>query len=97
MKTHAGTVGGGGQPAAQNDNRDASLSVASKKPILVLMGGSSPTSVSSTDSSAHIRLTMLRMCLPVLGVLGRERLVPNDQHVLGVLLLSSFGEVKRLV
>jgi hypothetical protein len=61
MKTHAGAVGGGGQPVAQDDTRDASTSAAIKKPTVVLMGGSSPTPMSSTDFSPDGGLTRLGM------------------------------------
>jgi hypothetical protein len=37
---------------------------------------------------------MLRMDPPVLGVLRRQRLVPNDQHILSVLLLGGLGEIE---
>jgi hypothetical protein len=37
---------------------------------------------------------MLDVRLPVLGVLRRQRLVPDDQHVLGVLLLRRLGEIE---
>jgi hypothetical protein len=94
MKTHSGTLGGGGQPVAHDDSRDVSTSAAIKKPTLVLMGGSSPTPVSSTDSSPDIRLTMLGVRLPVLYVLRRQCLIPDDQQVLGVLLLGGLGEVE---
>jgi hypothetical protein len=69
MKTHAGAVGGGGQPVAQDDSSDASSRAALKKPTLGLMGGSSPVPVSSTDPSPDIRLAMLGVSLPVLDVL----------------------------
>jgi hypothetical protein len=94
MNTQSGAVGGGGQPVVQDDSRDASTRAAIKKPTLVLMGGSSPTPVSSTDSSADIRLAMLRVSLPVLRVLCRQRPVRDDQHVLGVPLLRRLREVE---
>jgi hypothetical protein len=94
MNAHSGAVRGGGQPVAQDDSSNANTRVAIKKPTLVLMGGSSPTPVSSTDPSAHIRLTVLRVCLPILRVLRRQGRVANDQHVLRVFPLSGLGEIE---
>jgi hypothetical protein len=73
MNTHSGAVGGGGQPIAHDDSRDASTNAAIKKPTVVFMGGSSPTPVSSTDSSPAVRMTVLGVCLPVLR--GRSDVV----------------------
>ena len=57
-----------------------------------------PTGKVATSSLAglanSIRLTMRRMRLPVRGVLRRQRCVPNDQHVFGILLLRRLREVK---
>jgi hypothetical protein len=43
---------------------------------------------------AHLGLTMLRMRLPVLRVLHGQCGIPNDQQVLGVLLLGRLREVE---
>jgi hypothetical protein len=37
---------------------------------------------------------MLRVRLPVLGILRRQGFVPDHQHVLSILLLRRLGEVK---
>jgi hypothetical protein len=58
---------------AHDDSSDASTRAAIKKPTVVLMGGSSPTPVSSTDSSPDVRMTVLGVCLPCLR--GRSDLV----------------------
>ena len=59
-----------------------------------LNAGYSPAPSSLTRPSPHIPLTVLRVRLPVLGVLISQCLVPDDQHVFGILLLRRFGEVK---
>jgi hypothetical protein len=71
MKTHAGAVGGGGQPVAHDDMSHASTRAVIRGSTVALMGGASPTPASSTDASPHIRLTMLGVRLPVGGVLCR--------------------------
>jgi hypothetical protein len=71
MNTQAGAVGGGGQPVAHDDSKDASTRAAIRKPTLGLMGGSSPVPVSSTDSSPDIRLTML-------GVRSSSHVAPHN-------------------
>jgi hypothetical protein len=54
----------------------------------------SPAQSLLTHPPAYIRLTMLRVCLPVLGVLGRQRLVVDAQQVFGILLLRRLGEIE---
>src|SRR5215211_2039247 len=52
------------------------------------------TRVSSSHPSPDIRLTMLAMRLPVLGILCREGLVLDDQQVLRILGLGRLREVE---
>src|SRR5262245_33972085 len=91
MKTHSATAGGGGQPVAHADSRDASTSAAIQKQTVVLIGDSPPTPISSAHPWAHIRLTMLPMGLPVLRVLCGQGWVTENQQIFRILLLSRLG------
>jgi hypothetical protein len=44
--------------------------------------------------TAHIRLAMLGVRLPVLRILRRQRLVSDDQEVLRIFLLGGFREIE---
>jgi hypothetical protein len=107
-KTQTGAVGEECQPVAHNDTREPLTRKASEimsrrrwavhqysRASAEHRGVSPPAPPSLPHPSAHIRLTMLRMDLPVLAILIRQCLVPDDQHILRVLFLGGLGEIER--
>jgi hypothetical protein len=93
MKTHSGAVGAGGQPDAQDDTRDASTSAPIRTATGVLIAHVSQARLTGPPH-ADVRLAVLTTRLPVVRVPCRQGVVPDDRHVLRVLLLRRLGEMK---